>query len=280
MSRMEAPQFDIFISHAHDDREQYIVPLARAMEQSGITFWLDTVETGWGQDFVGGINRGLASARFMLFCLSRNFIGRRWPEAELWATLLSQARDGSPRVLPLILNSKEEVFARYPLLGSTAHLEFDQGIDVIAHAIAQRTGALRRRPHSCRVGVESVHTGVLTNLDVPVGATVQWLSLMAAKTLNLRTFADVGSFLPLQIRWVVVQAEARTAWERLSADDQHKAWGVFRVGDEIRISYSSRDRCQDFGMRDGSIFHLCAVLCGGHSPDWDSAANTQFAYAA
>ncbi len=131
---MEAPQFDIFISHAHGDREQYIVPLARAMEQSGITFWLDTVETGWGEDFVGGINRGLASARFMLFCLSRNFMGRRWPEAELWATLAAQARDGQRRVLPLILNSKEEVFARYPLLGSTTHLEFNQGIDVIAHA--------------------------------------------------------------------------------------------------------------------------------------------------
>ena len=79
---MDALQFDIFISHAHGDREEYILPLARSMEKHGITFWLDTVEIGWGQDFVAAIDRGLSSSRYMLFCLSRNFLERRWPEVE------------------------------------------------------------------------------------------------------------------------------------------------------------------------------------------------------
>jgi hypothetical protein len=86
---MESQQ-DIFISHAGRDKEQYIQPLTAAFVAKGITFWLDNIEIGWGDSITRKINDGLARSRFVLLCLSRAFLQRRWPEAELGAALSIQ----------------------------------------------------------------------------------------------------------------------------------------------------------------------------------------------
>lgn len=80
---MMEPQQDVFISHAGHDKEQYIQALTAAFVEKGITFWLDNIEIGWGDSITRKINDGLARSRFVLLCLSRAFLLRPWPEAEL-----------------------------------------------------------------------------------------------------------------------------------------------------------------------------------------------------
>ena len=153
---MESTQ-DLFISHAWQDKEQYIRPLTEALAERDITFWLDNLEIAWGDSIVMKINEGLATSNFVLLCLSQAFLHRPWPESELGATLSIQNNSDIKRVLPLILNGKDEILARYPLLAGLAYREFSVGTSILADEISTICG------HSPREGeihltVESVHT--------------------------------------------------------------------------------------------------------------------------
>ena len=88
-------------------KSKYIQPLADALAEKSVTFWLDNLEVGWGDSITMAINGGMASSRFVLFSLSQRFLSRRWPEAELSAAFAEQNDTGVKRVLPLILNSSE-----------------------------------------------------------------------------------------------------------------------------------------------------------------------------
>jgi TIR domain len=107
---------DLFISHATADKERYILPLTNALLNRGVTFWLDSFEIGWGDNFVIKINDGLRSSRFGLVCLSKSFLARRWPETEMAAVIAIQYANGNKKVLPLILNSKAKIIETYPIL--------------------------------------------------------------------------------------------------------------------------------------------------------------------
>src|SRR6266478_4098905 len=129
-------QQDLFISHAGADQEQYIRPLADALTTQGLTFWLDTIEIEWGDNVTKKINVGLSDSRYALLCLSRHYLHRPWPEAEMTATLAIQNSGGNKRVLPLILNSKEQILQEYPLLAALAYREFSAGVDVLAQELS------------------------------------------------------------------------------------------------------------------------------------------------
>jgi len=132
---METVQ-DLFISHANADKAQYVFPLAQALKARKVTFWLDSSEIKWGDNFVMKINKGLRESRFGLLCLSKNFFGRPWTETELSSILAIQNSTGTKRVLPLILNAKDEIFERYPLLTAYSYRDFNSGPDVLARRVS------------------------------------------------------------------------------------------------------------------------------------------------
>lgn len=117
--------FDVFISHAGQDKDKYVLPLAEALELRGVSFWLDERNLTIGDSVTMGINEGLRRSRYVLLCLSDAFIGRPWPETELGAALAVQNRLGQKRVLPVILNSADKVFAHYPLLADKLYVSGD-----------------------------------------------------------------------------------------------------------------------------------------------------------
>jgi hypothetical protein len=138
---------DVFISHASADKEQYVLPLARAMALEGVTFWLDSAEIGWGDNILKQINEGLQKTRFMLLCLSRAFLERPWPEGEMSAAVAIQNTSGIKKVLPLILNSRAEVLHTYPIIQGLAYREFGGDSPAVAReiaAIVKPIGAVRR----------------------------------------------------------------------------------------------------------------------------------------
>ena len=56
---------DIFISHASEDKERFVRPLAEALRASGdVTVWYDEWELEVGDRLVERINDGLAHSRF------------------------------------------------------------------------------------------------------------------------------------------------------------------------------------------------------------------------
>ena len=156
-------QQDFFISHASEDKEQYIEPLARELSRRRLTYWLDTIEMSWGDLLALKINEGLAGSKHIVLCLSANFLDRPWPQAEMNAALTMQNKYGVKKVLPLILNSKELILQKYPIIGGLVYREFSEGIYKIGAGLASLATKSSVPEGHIRVRVESIHTGQISD---------------------------------------------------------------------------------------------------------------------
>jgi len=111
---VEAPDgrtFDVFISHASEDKNDVVRPLATALQGAGLSVWYDEFELRIGDSLRRKIDKGLASSRFGVVVLSQAFFGRGWPEYELDG-LVTRAVSGDQILLPIWHNvSKREVLA-------------------------------------------------------------------------------------------------------------------------------------------------------------------------
>jgi hypothetical protein len=250
---------DVFLSHASKDKQGYVEPLASALKQREVTFWLDSDEIGWGDNVTTKINEGLRNSRYAVVCLSANFLERPWPENELSAVLALQNTDGRKRVLPLILNSKEQVLQHYPLIAGLAFREFSAGPLVLADELASLVRPGAPPPGSWRVTLESAHTGIQSYLNVSPKSSVEWLRAMATRSLGLREEVDVGAPLRLRLRWVLVDVNAEAGWNKLSRAAQHSAYAAVRGEPGIRLCKDSGQTLEELGVEDGMVFHLVAL---------------------
>lgn len=113
---VEDETFDVFISHASEDKDDVVRPLANALKASGLSVWYDEFELRIGDSLRRKIDRGLAGSRFGVVVLSKGFFGRGWPEYELDG-LVTRAVSGDQVLLPVWHNvSKSEVMGYSPSL--------------------------------------------------------------------------------------------------------------------------------------------------------------------
>lgn len=76
-------KYDVFISHASEDKGDFVEPLARALQEAGIDTWYDSDQIGWGQSIRQSIDKGLINSRFCLIVLSQSFLKKYWTNYEL-----------------------------------------------------------------------------------------------------------------------------------------------------------------------------------------------------
>ncbi|MCU0635808.1 MAG: toll/interleukin-1 receptor domain-containing protein [Gemmatimonadaceae bacterium] len=249
----------VFISHASADKERYIGPLASALARRRVTYWLDSNEIGWGDSIPAKINEGLRSSEYGLVCFSERFLERPWPEAELGAVLTMQHASGRKRVLPLILDGREAVLRRYPLVAALAYREFSMGADAVADELAALVHPAERAADDLQVAIESTHSGNVITLSVSRRASLAWLIDKATSHAGLRTQADVGAFRVLRVRWVLVDVRAAAQWLALDVNEQERMVCYVHTEQGARGVYFDAMRLEEAEIRDGMTFHLYAL---------------------
>jgi hypothetical protein len=55
----EERRWEVFISHASEDKDGFVRPLARALAQLGVSVWFDEFEIEIGDSISRSIDRGL-----------------------------------------------------------------------------------------------------------------------------------------------------------------------------------------------------------------------------
>ena len=245
---------DLFISHASADKTMYVEPLAQQFSRDGITYWLDSNELRWGDGLALKINEGFACSRYILLCLSPNFLARPWPESEMNAALSLQNDDGVKRVLPLMLNSKDKVFRKYPLLAGLAYRQFDEGLGKISAAVKSVVGETAIPNGYLKITVESAHSGRLSHLSVSPRASVGWLSEHVRLATGVRNELDTGGFEPFRVRWVLIDIKAKDHWDSISTEQQDTTTAIVMTSDGPRVATETEDRLEDIGVYDGIVF--------------------------
>ena len=95
-----ARDYDVFISHASEDKDAVVRPLAHALSDGGLTVWYDEFELRIGDSLRRKIDTGLAKSRFGIVVLSRSFFGKGWTNYELDG-LVTRAVSGEQVLLPI-----------------------------------------------------------------------------------------------------------------------------------------------------------------------------------
>ena len=70
-------EYDVFICHASEDKEDFVRPFAERLRQQHIHVWYDEFSLNIGDSLTQKIDEGLAKSRFGIVVLSPNFLINR-----------------------------------------------------------------------------------------------------------------------------------------------------------------------------------------------------------
>ncbi|MDQ3816340.1 MAG: toll/interleukin-1 receptor domain-containing protein [Acidobacteriota bacterium] len=109
-------EWDVFISHASEDKDSFVRPLAVALNQLGVNVWYDEFSLGLGDSISRSIDKGLAKSKYGLVVISEAFIRKKWPEYELRG-LVAREIDEEKVIIPIWHGvSREQVMMFSPPL--------------------------------------------------------------------------------------------------------------------------------------------------------------------
>ena len=129
--------FDVFISHASEDKDEVVRPLASALKEEGLHVWYDEFELQIGSRLRQTIDRGIARSRFGVVVLSGSFFDKGWPAYELDG-LVTRTVSGEQVLLPIWHDvTKQQVMDFSPSLADKlARSTATHTVDEIAAEIA------------------------------------------------------------------------------------------------------------------------------------------------
>lgn len=108
--------YDVFISHASEDKDSLVRPLASALINEGLTVWFDEFTLRIGDSLRQKIDKGVGTSKIGLVVLSPNFIRKGWTNYELDG-IISRAVTGEQVLLPIWHGiTKQEVLDYSPSL--------------------------------------------------------------------------------------------------------------------------------------------------------------------
>ena len=138
--------YDVFISHATEDKDDVVRPLAQALIDQDLRVWYDEFELRIGDSLRRKIDAGLAQSRFGIVVLSHAFFQKNWPQYELDG-LVTREMIGEQVILPLWHRiTKEEIISHSPSLAdkiarTTANSTIAEIAQEIADVIQSTSGA-------------------------------------------------------------------------------------------------------------------------------------------
>lgn len=97
---MENKKYDLFISHASEDKESLVRPLVTILERLSVRVWYDEFSLHLGDSLTASIDKGLRESKYGLVILSKAFLTKKWPDYE-YRSLMSREIDGERVILPL-----------------------------------------------------------------------------------------------------------------------------------------------------------------------------------
>jgi serine/threonine protein kinase len=127
---------DVFISHASEDKDDVVRPLAEALKREGFDVWYDEYVLELGDSIRQKIDQGLAKCRFGIVVLSTHFFSKGWPQSELNALVSREMSKGEKVVLPVWHGvTHDDVAKNSPILADKLGVSTDRGLGVVVTEI-------------------------------------------------------------------------------------------------------------------------------------------------
>ncbi len=131
-------RYDVFISHASEDKDEVVRPLAESLREAGLSVWYDEFRLKIGSSLRQSIDGGLARSRFGIVVLSPSFLSKGWTNYELDG-IISRSVSGDQVILPIWhqLTKKEVIDFSPSLADKVARNTASYTVQEIAEEIAE-----------------------------------------------------------------------------------------------------------------------------------------------
>lgn len=136
---IDQTSYDVFVSHASEDKDDFVRDFVKCLQQHGIKVWYDEFTLRVGDSLRRSIDIGLRNSRYGIVVLSEAFFTKDWPQRELDG-LFAREVNGEKVILPIWHKiSKNEVLKFSPIIADMLALNTSSfTIEEIAKEIADR----------------------------------------------------------------------------------------------------------------------------------------------
>ena len=114
----ELDEYDVFVSHAWEDKESFVDEFVTELEKQNLKVWYDKKQMKLGDSMRQKIDEGLSKSRFGIVVLSPDYIkdGKYWTKAELDGLFQLESVNGKT-IIPIWHNLlKKDVMAYSPTI--------------------------------------------------------------------------------------------------------------------------------------------------------------------
>ena len=171
--------YDVFISHASEDKDAFVRPLADRLRAEHIEVWYDEFSLRVGDSLRRSIDRGLAQSRFGILVLSPHFFQKKWSNWELDGLVARQMANDTNLILPIWLDVDRADVLRYsPPLADRFAIGADVGLDEVVRKLNE---VIRPQGSTLIVARDFL---LERGLEPPVVTDDWWLDIAAASESN------------------------------------------------------------------------------------------------
>jgi hypothetical protein len=136
-ARQKQEHWDIFISHASEDKDEIARPLADALVAEHQAVWYDDFSLKVGDSLRESIDRGLSRSRFGVVILSPHFFEKHWTKQELNG-LATREVNGKKVILPVWHNvGFAEVREYSPTLADRIAVNTNRGLVYVVQKLLE-----------------------------------------------------------------------------------------------------------------------------------------------
>jgi hypothetical protein len=132
-------EYDVFICHASEDKEDFVRPLAKLLEQQHLAVWYDEFSLKVGDSLSSKIDEGLSKSKFGIVVLSKNFFTKPWTQRELRGLVTREMVEQRDVILPIWhrVTLQEVASFSLPLADKRAILS-DRGINAVLRELTEK----------------------------------------------------------------------------------------------------------------------------------------------
>ena len=171
--------FDVFVSHASEDKDDLVRSLAAALQQNRVEVWYDEFSLRAGDSLRRSIDIGLSKCRYGIVILSKNFFHKNWPQWELDGLVQRQNAEGRQLLLPVWHGvTRAEVLEYSPSLADKVAVESKKGLD---HVVKELLKILHPEGSTLLIARDIL---IKASCSPPVVTDDWWLDVVAASAAN------------------------------------------------------------------------------------------------
>jgi len=179
-------QYDVFICHASEDKDDFVRPLAEKLRQQHLDVWYDEFSLKIGDSLTQKIDEGLSKSRYGIVVLSQKFFKNPWAKRELNGLTVREMVEKKDLILPIWHRvNVQDVMQYSPSLADKKASSSSDGINALIRDLTKKIKPAESPLIAARNYLISL------NVDIPPISDEWWLDIVEYK--EFLKYPDINS---------------------------------------------------------------------------------------